>query len=110
MNPSLSINHGENYDHWIWNIAYHEMNGVAFSIDRIEQVIFCKEKENVEQIFTAADLRAYGVATEISAYGDWNYQGGLPVQDTVLGVGLLLRCTDTNGAALAFTTYIPFAE
>ena len=108
VNPSLNINHGENYDYWMWDIAYHEMNGVGLSVDRIEQVIFAKEKENVEQIFTAADLRAYGMTTEISAYGDWSYQGGLPVQDTIIGVGVLLRGTDANGAAVAFTTYIPF--
>ena len=86
------------------------MNGVAFSIDRIEQVIFAKEKENVEQIITAADMRAYGLDTDIHAYGDWNYQGGLPVQDTVMGVGVLLRGTDKNGAALAFTAYIPLIK
>ena len=110
INPALNISHGENYDYWMWNIAYHEMNGIAFSIDRIEQVIFAKEKENVEQIITAADIRAYGMETDIPANGDWSYQGGLPVQDTVSGVGVLLRGTDANGAALAFTAYIPFTE
>ena len=110
VNPSLNINHGENYDYWMFEINYHEMNGVAFSIDRIEQVIFAKEKENVEQIITAADLLAYGMETDISAYGDWMYQGGLPVQETVLGVGVLLRGTDENGSALTFTAYIPLTE
>ena len=86
------------------------MNGVAFSVDRIEQVIFAKEKENVEQMITAADMRAYGMETDIPANGDWSYQGGLPVQDTVSGVGVLLRGTDANGAALAFATYIPLLE
>lgn len=110
VEPSLTVSHGENYDYWMYDVAYHEMNGVAFSIDRIEQVIFAKEKENVEQIITAADMRAYGLDTDIHAYGDWNYQGGLPVQDTVMGVGVLLRGTDENGAALAFTAYIPLTE
>ena len=110
INPALKINHGENYDYWMWDIACHEMNGVAFSVDRIEQVIFAKEKENVEQMITAADMRAYGMETDIPANGDWSYQGGLPVQDTVSGVGVLLRGTDANGAALAFATYIPLLE
>ena len=54
VNPSLNITHGENYDYWMYDIVFHEMNSVAFSVDRVEQVIFAKEKENVEQIFTAA--------------------------------------------------------
>ena len=108
--PVLRVARGENYDYWMYEIVYHEMNGIAFSIDRIEQVIFAKEKENVEQIFTAADLRAYGMETEIPASGDWSFQGGLPVQDTVLGVGVLLRGTDENGAALVFTAYIPLSD
>ena len=110
VNPSLSVSHGDNYDYWMWDVAYHEMNGAGCSIVRMEQVIFAREKENVEQIITAADFQAYGMAIDIPANGDWRYQGGLPVQDTVLGVGLLLRCSDENGAALAFTTYIPFSE
>ena len=107
INPVLSINHGENYDYWMYDIVCHEMNGIAFSVDRVEQVIFAKEKENVEQIFSAADFRANGIATDIPANGEWRFQGGLPVQDTVMGVGVLLRGTDANGAALAFTAYLP---
>ena len=110
VDPSLSVSHGDNYDYWMWDVSYHEMNGAGCSIVRMEQVIFAREKENVEQIITAADFQAYGMAIDIPANGDWRYQGGLPVQDTVLGVGLLLRCSDENGAALAFTTYIPFSE
>ncbi len=110
VNPSLNVTHGENFDYWMFQINYSEMNGIALSIDRIEQVIFAKEKENVEQIITAADIRAYGLPTDISAYGDWVYSGGLPVQDTILGVGVLLRGTDANGSALTFTAYIPFTD
>ena len=110
VNPSLTVNRGENYDYWIFEIKYHEMNGIAFSINRIEQVFFTKDKENTEQIFTASDIRAFGLEPEISAYGDWSYQGGLPVQDIAIGVGVLMRGTDANGAALAFTAYIPLTD
>lgn len=109
VNPTLTVNHGENYDYWMFTFDYLERNGIALSIDRIEQVYFSKHKENVEMILTAADLRAYGLETEISAYGDFSYTGGLPVQDSVWGVGVLLRCTDENGEKLAFTAYIPFS-
>jgi hypothetical protein len=53
------------------------------------------------------DLQAAGLTTEIPAYGEWSYMSGLPVQDTVWGMGELLRCTDENGNSLTFTGYIP---
>ena len=110
INPSLTVSRGENFDYWIFEIKYHEMNGIAFSINRIEQVFFTEDKENTEQIFTASDIRAFGLDPEIPAYGDWSYQGGLPVQDIAIGVGVLLRGTDANGASLAFTAYIPLTD
>ena len=107
VDPTLTVNHSENYDFWLYDFAYHEMNGIAISVDRVEHVIFCRDKENVEQIYTAADMQAAGLSTDIPANGDWSFQGGLPVQDTVTGVATLLRGTDANGAALTFTAYIP---
>ena len=97
VNPSLTVSRGENFDYWIFEIKYHEMNGI-------------EDKENTEQIFTASDIRAFGLDPEIPAYGDWSYQGGLPVQDIAIGVGVLLRGTDANGASLAFTAYIPLTD
>lgn len=108
VEPSLRINHGENYDFWMFDFNYLEMNGIPLAVNRVEQVFFSKDKENVELVYSAADLSAYGMQTEIPAYGEWVYSGGLPVQDSVLGVGVLLRCTDANGTALIFTDYIPF--
>ncbi len=110
IDPALKISRGENHDYWLFELTYHEMNGIALSIDRIEQIYFSKESNHIEQIITAADIQAYGLETNIPAYGDWVYSGGLPVQDSVLGVGVLLRGTDENGAALSFTAYIPFTE
>lgn len=108
VNPTLTVNKGENTDYWIFTAEYYEMNGIPLAIDRIEQVYFAKDRENVETIVSAADIAAFGLPTEIPAYGSWSYTGGLPVQDTVYGVGLLLRGTDANGQAVAFTTYIKF--
>ncbi len=110
VEPSLNVSPGENYDYWLFTFNYHEINGVPLSVDRVEQVYFAKEKENVEMIVSAADIRAYGLETDIPAFGEWAWTGGLPVQNTVLGVGVLLRATDANGQALCFTAYIPFGE
>ena len=111
MNPALNVTHGENYDYWMFDFNYHEINGVAFSIDRIEQVTFAKDKnKNAEQIITAADIQAFGMESDIPAYGDWLLSGGFPVQDSILGVGMLMRGTDANGESLVFTAYLPLAE
>ena len=110
VDPTLSVNHGDNFDYWLYTFTFYEMNGIALSIDRVEQVIFARERENVEQIFTSEDFQAGGLTTDIPANGNWAFQGGLPVQDTVTGVGVRLRGTDANGAAVSSTAYIPLSE
>ena len=110
LNPTLTVSKGENVDYWLFSVECHEMNGIGFDIDRVEQVYFAKEKANVEMIITSADMTAYGMETNIPPYGDWSYTGGLPVQNTVYGVGILIRGTDTAGVSLAFPVYIPFAD
>ncbi len=110
LNPTLTVSKGENTDYWLFSVECHEMNGIGFTIDRVEQVYFAKEKANVEMIITSADMAAYGMETMIQPYGDWSYTGGLPVQNTVYGVGILIRGMDETGVSLAFPVYIPFAD
>lgn len=111
VNPSVQINHGETMDYYLFEFTYHEMNGIGLTIDRLELIYFSKKNENAFFIFTAEDIKTqYGISVDIPAYGDWVYTNGLPVQDTVYGVGELLHCTDANGEKLTFTSYIPFPE
>ncbi len=111
VNPSVQINHGESTDYYLFEFKYHEMNGIALSIDRLELVYFSKLKQNAFFINTAEDIKQqYGMTVDIPAYGDWSYISGLPVQDTAYGVGVLLHCTDENAQKLSFTSYISFPE
>lgn len=111
VNPSVQINHGETADYYLFEFKYHEMNGIALSIDRLELVYYSKLKKNAFIINTAEDIKQqYGMTVDIPAYGDWSYVSGLPVQDTAYGVGVLLHCTDENAQKLSFTSYISFPE
>ena len=110
VDSTLTINSGDTTSFWMFDFTYHELNGIALKVDRIEQVYLTADKRDLQQIITAADLEAYGMTTDIPAFGDWSYQGGLPVQKDMLGVGVLLRCTDANGAPLTFTSFLSFAN
>ena len=110
INTSVSISHDESGDQWFYSVVFHEMNGCAFSIDRVEHVIFDRTNGNTKQVYGAGDFRACGLETDIPAYGDWRYEGGLPVRDTVTGIGLELMGTDANGEALTFTAYLPLSS
>ena len=111
VNPSLQINHGETEDYYIFEFRYHEMNGIALTVDRMEIIYFSRLKKNAFFINTAEDIKnQYGMTVDIPAYGDWSYVTGLPVQDTVYGVGELMHCTDENGEKLTFTSYLSFPD
>ena len=111
VNPSVQINHGETMDYYLFEFSYHEMNGIGLTIDSLELIYFSKKNDNAFFVFTAEDIKTqYGMSVDISAYGDWIYTNGLPVQDTVYGVGELVHCTDENGEKLTFTSYIAFPE
>lgn len=107
VKPVLTVSPGEQRDYWLCNFEYQEKNGIPVTINGLEMVYFSKSKKNMEMIMSAEDLQAAGLTTEIPAYGEWSYMSGLPVQDTVWGMGELLRCTDENGNPLIFTGYIP---
>ena len=69
--------------------------------DRLELIFFAKKNDNAFFVFTADDIKTqYGMTVDIPAYGDWVYTNGLPVQNTVYGVGELVHCTDENGEKL----------
>lgn len=111
INPSLEINRGSSTPYYIYTFKYFETNGIAVSIDRMEVIIFAKGRENLVMTYLSKDILAQpGMNPEISPYGDFVWTGGLPVQDTVYGVGELVHTTDENGAKQIFTSYIPFPD
>lgn len=95
--------------YWMFDFIFHELNGIAVSVDRMESVYFYKgTKGNAEYNQTAEFLQGYGMSTEIPAHGEWTFTGGQPVQDAAVGVGVLMRATDENGTSLLVTGYLPF--
>ena len=110
VTPKLSIMTGESTDYYIYDFDYFEKNGIALKVDSVEAVYFSKKGENISMRVTAEDIQANGLPVDIPAYGKWTYQGGLPVQKTLYGVGEKLYCTDENGSKLVFHGYLPFPE
>ena len=109
ITPELTISKGDNVDYWMYEIRFSEMNGFDFTIDRVEQVYFSRSNKNMNLLLGPKDFQAGGLSTQIDAYGEWSYTGGLPVQDAFFGLGVLMRGHDASGEALAFAGYLPLA-
>ena len=96
-------------DMWLYTLAFHEKNGYPFHIDKLEVYTFVGDKVHLMEV-SRDTIETAGFATDIPAHGDWSFDGGLPVQDDVSGIGFVLRGTDETGAALSFVFYQPFAS
>ncbi len=111
INPGMQISHGDAYDFFIFKFDYHEMNGIAMDITRLELVYFLKKEYNAFFDYTAKDLTAqFAIGTYIAANGDWAYTNGLPVQNTISGVAQIVHGIDENGEELVFYSYLPIPE
>ncbi len=108
LEPSVQVTEGENYKYWMYTMAMYEENGVALSVDRVEEYIF-GDKSLVRRTYGAGDIQAYGVSLDIAPLGEWSFSGGFPVQN-IRGLGMKVYCTDEGGASLCFTGYLPLAE
>ena len=106
IDSTLKTQKNDSMELWLYTLSYHEKNGHAFHIDRLEAYTFVGDK--VHPVVLARDaIEAQGIAVDIPANGDWSFDGGLPVQDTVSGIGFVLRGADDAGEALSFVFYQP---
>lgn len=96
---------GDGADMWMYEFLFHEMNGIGFNIDRLEIYTFAGDVVH-PQILSSEQLAAYEIATRVEPHGDWSFTGGLPVQEKVAGVGMVLTGTDDNGESLSFSNYL----
>lgn len=108
LEPTVTLTEGENYNYWMYGFNMYEENGIALSVNRVEEFVF-GEKKLVHRTYGAADIEAYGTSLEIEPHGEWWFGGGFPVQK-IRGVGIRVSCTDAQGASLTFVSYLPLAE
>ena len=107
IDKTLTVRHGDGGDFYLINFTLHEDNGVAFSIDRLELVIFSETKAD-PHVFSAEDLRVAGLEPDIPAYGFLSIDNGFPTdQNGLLGMSVKAIGTDANGESLIFTSYLP---
>ena len=93
---------------WMYAIRYHETNGHAFVIDRLEASTFVKGEPHT--VVVDADTIAFqGLETTIPANGEWMADGGLPMQSAVEGIGFLLVGRDEAGEEMSFAFYLPLS-
>lgn len=109
IDSTLTTQKNDGMDMWLYTLTFHEMNGHPFSIDRLEAYTFFVDRVHTVEL-TRDTIAAQGLAVDISAHGDWSMDGGMPIQDSVVGIGFVLRGKDEAGAALSFVFYQPLAS
>ena len=101
----VKVQQGDGYDLWMYDFKFHEMNGVAMTIDRLEVYTFVGELV-YPPIIEGSALPDLEIETTIPAGGEWNFTGGMPVQEKVGGVGVRLTTVDDNGTKQVFTDFL----
>lgn len=110
VDTATSTVNGENATFWMYTFTLREDNGLAFHIDRMENIWFRKGNAH-PFVFSDQDLNAANMDPDIPARGQFSFDGGMPLdQHNMTGVGLKVEGHDENGAVLVFTGYIPFPQ
>ena len=100
--------HG-NASFYMYRFDLYEMNGVGFTIDRLENAIFADNHQAVVYLYSGDELAAAGLDPAIAPSGSWAFEGGLPVQPLV-GIGMQVTGTDAGGAQRTFTAWMPVPD
>ena len=104
---SLTVRPGDGKDYYAINFSVREDNGIAFTIERLECVIFFADHADV-RVFSHNELAGFGYEPDMPAYGFLSIDNGFPTdQQGLQGMSLKIMGTDANGAALTFTSYQP---
>ncbi|MBQ3424554.1 MAG: helix-turn-helix transcriptional regulator [Clostridia bacterium] len=101
----LRTQHADGMDMWMYEFTFHEMNGVGMTIDRLELDIFVDATVH-PRIFSGEGLSELGLESRIEPGGDWSVSGGMPVQEKVKGVGMVLTGTDDTGQQRTFSDFL----
>ena len=104
---TLSVRPGDGKDYYAINFTAREDNGIAFTIDRLEMVIFFTDHADV-YVFSHDDLANVGYEPDMPAYGFISIDNGFPTdQKGLQGMSIKIMGTDANSASLTFTSYLP---
>ena len=106
IESTLRTNKNDGLDMWMYTIDAHEKNGFAFVFDRLEVYTFANDSFHPVTL-TRETIEANGLQTTIQPNGDWSFDGGLPIQDSVKGIGFVFRGADEAGEPAAYVFWLP---
>ena len=101
---------GGNY---MYSFLMKELNGVGFTIERMEHINFFFSTDTISMnTFTADDIRSWGDDPEIKPYGVYQLDCGINAKTpsgtpNAIGAAFQVWGTDEKGNQLTFTAYIP---
>ena len=101
----LKISSSDGVELWMYDFIFHEMNGVGLKVDSVEYCHFVGDTA-FARVFSGESLPQYGMENVVAGHGEWRTTGGLPVQESVSGVGITLYCTDDNGEEVSSSSYL----
>ncbi|MCR4883496.1 MAG: helix-turn-helix domain-containing protein [Clostridiales bacterium] len=106
IEKTLTVRPGDGKDYYAINFTAHEDNGIAFSTDRMDLVIFFEDHAD-PYVFSHNDLAGAGYNPDIPAYGFLSVDNGFPTdQKGLKGMSIRIIGKDENGAELIFTSYL----
>ena len=91
---------------WFYEHHFRETNGHRFKINQVVCYSFPPINAFTD-VFPAERMTEYGIATEIPAYGEWQWNGGFPVQPYI-GIGIIVYGEDDHGTEMEFHGYIDY--
>lgn len=96
---------------WIYTIYLTETNGFALDIKHIDTVIFKANGDPDIISYNAGTLNDwFDGSHDVPANGQRIFNGGMPLTDNLVGVGVCVTGTDENGEELDFHAYLPLSQ
>ena len=89
----------------MYTFVFTEEQGFPATIQRVDYVYFKEDRTTVKSTMTAKQLAEQGEQIDLPAYGTFDFVGGFPARNSIVGVGIELFVQDENGNVLSFPGY-----
>lgn len=95
---------------WMYTVYLTETNGFALTMKELELVIFKTQHEPDIFRYDANALNEWFGDHVVPANGQRIFNGGMPLSENLLGMGIAVTGTDESGEEFDFHAYLPLSQ
>ena len=96
---------------WIYTIYLTETNGFALDMKHIDTVIFKASGDPDIISYNASKLNDwFDGSHDVPANGQRIFNGGMPLSENLVGVGVCVTGTNESGEEFDFHAYLPLSQ